>query len=87
VVPDNIMTYIAGWFPVLSFIIGFVVYFYIKRAWLASLIVFGGILTALLLWHAMSFWSWLLLYLFICWFASWAAHHARKRRNTHVSKH
>lgn len=79
-VPDNVMTFIAGWFPLLSFVIPFIMYYYIKRTWLASIVVLGATLAALLIWFSMKFWSWLLLYLFICWVGCWAAHHARKWR-------
>lgn len=83
-IPSNVMLYIAGVFPLLSFVVAFIIYYYFKRTWVATVVVLGGTLAALLIWFTMKFWSWLLMYLFICWLGCWAAYHAGKWRESRL---
>lgn len=79
--PVNAMSWIAAWFPLLSFAVGFVLYALIKRAWVATLLVFGATFGAMWRWFDLRFWPWLLMYLFLCWFGSWVAHYTVARRS------
>ncbi|WP_026963441.1 hypothetical protein [Alicyclobacillus pomorum] len=73
-VPEHSMAWIAGVFPLLSIIIPFALYYWLQRAWICTLVILAGTLAALAFVFTFHFWPWLLLYLFLCWLACWAAH-------------
>jgi hypothetical protein len=72
----NSMAWMAGWFPLLSFLCGTVAYYYIPKKGaafvLTTLLTLGLPLLAMLLWFTMNYWPWLLFFVFIGWFGNWA---------------
>lgn len=84
---NDVMSFVAGWFPLLSFVLGGAMYYFWRRAWIPTILVFCIPLLVFLFTFSMSFWSWLLLYLFLCWLGCWAGHslkawRARARQST-----
>lgn len=84
-----IMNWIAGWIPLMVIIGSSALYTWWPRRGLAVLVStvlsLGLPLAAMLVRYTMSFWPWLLLYLFLSWIACWAANYAIKwRGHNHV---
>lgn len=76
--PTHVMLWIAAVFPILSFVVGGLLYFLTRNGWVPTIVVFGGTLAATLVWFSAKFWPWWLLYLFLSWLGSWAGHYARR---------
>jgi len=68
----SVMAWVAGWMPVLAFVIGVLLRFWLKRVWIPTVLVFAASFAAFWFIFGMAFWPWLLLYLFLCWFGCWA---------------
>lgn len=89
-VSDSVMWWISLFIPVLAFVLGAGLQFWIKRAWVGTLLVFGGSYIALYAWFSLKFWSWLLLYLMLDWLGAWVAVNVQKwrkqRRSTPVAE-
>jgi hypothetical protein len=77
-IPENVMVWIAGVFPLMSFLMGFGFQYVMKRAWIPTILVFGITLMSMLVWFTMYFWPWLLLYLILCWTGCWAGASTRE---------
>ncbi len=72
VVPDDVMTFVAGWFPLLSFAAGAMLYAWWRRVLLPSAIVLFGTGAAMYFRFTLHFWPWLLLYVMLSWLGSFA---------------
>ncbi|GMA49482.1 hypothetical protein GCM10025857_08390 [Alicyclobacillus contaminans] len=79
-VPDHAMVWIAGVIPLLSLVIPFGLYWWLQRVWIPTLVVAVGTVAAMATVFTFHFWPWLLLYLFLCWFACWAARMTKDRQ-------
>ncbi|MCL6636357.1 MAG: hypothetical protein K6T26_00295 [Alicyclobacillus sp.] len=77
---DHVMTWIAGVLPLLSFVLPFALYYWLRNAWLPTLAVGMGSLAVLAYGFSLKFWPWLLCYLLLCWLGCWAAGEVRSRR-------
>ncbi|WP_155836380.1 hypothetical protein [Alicyclobacillus herbarius] len=71
------MAWVAGWFPLLAFFLGFILYYRRKMVWTPTLIVAlgsGGVLWA----FSVVYQAYVMLYFFLCWFGCWAASALRR---------
>ncbi len=75
--PENAMAWIAGWFPLLSFVVSFLLYYWKRRAWICTVVTFVPTFAAMWFVFTLHFWPWLLLYVFLSWLACWVVHVAR----------
>lgn len=82
VVSDSVMLWIGVLIPLTSFLAGYGLQVWIRRAWVGTVLVFGGSFLALVLWFRLSFWPWLLLYLMLDWLGAWAAVNIMRWRQT-----
>ncbi|SFU37985.1 hypothetical protein [Alicyclobacillus macrosporangiidus] len=75
-----VMTWIAGVFPVLSFVLPLILYYRWKTVWLSTCAVLFGSLAALWAWFSLTFWPWVLAYVMLAWLGCWAGAWLRKQR-------
>lgn len=68
----GVMAWVAGWMPLLCIIASVILYKWLKNAWIPSLVVLVIPAIVMIVWLGLSFWPWLLLYLFASWIACWA---------------
>ena len=75
------MSFIAGWFLLLSILIGVATKLWFNRAWIGALFTLAASFVVIWIFFSLSFWPWVLLYLFLSWLGSWAVWMARNRKS------
>ena len=86
VVPDSVMLWISVLIPLLSFLAGYGLQMWVKRAWVGTIVVLGGSFAVLILWFRLSFWPWVLMYVMLDWLGAWASVNVTKWRRANTSK-
>ena len=71
------MGWIAGWIPLFSFVVSYVLCRLTGRVWVSTVVVMAVAVALLAAVFTFVFWPWLLLYLFLAWFACWVQHTIR----------
>lgn len=78
------MSWIAGWFSLLSIVVPIPIYARWHSAGVATLVVMVPLTVVMIIWFQIgNFWPWLLLYLFLCWLACWATGEVSRLRRGH----
>lgn len=74
----GVMSFVAGWFPLLSVAIGALSKWWLYRSWVGAVLVLTGSFAVFRFVFGLHFWPWILLYVFLSWFGSWAVWFARQ---------